>query len=880
MGGLSDEKVQDFQTTIDPGVQSVGKVVGGSRYVHVLALESISSRWQVLLSEARRHLDAPTERFNVVRLDERTGTVAFLSYPEFWDSATPALSESVLVDPESGVRSRRFYSDSINPPVLHRKELLLPTDHPKRASFEALTSALENLGLFQNPHLIGFARSWETMVQRSGYVLEGNELLPIGNAAPTDDPLRDTAVATAPGSVLRHRTALVRTNFSAPVQLLHRFGFFDRGWSFFDYGCGRGGDLRGLQELGIQAAGWDPFFRPEAPREPSEIVNLGFVLNVIEDSIERLDTLKQAFELAGKLLSVAVMPASNQSSMHAAYSDGVLTSRQTFQRYFTQTELSEMVEHTLERRPTLVAPGICLVFRSDDDQEEFERARIRGRLRLLGPAPRLSRRPATAEIERQPPRLRSARSTSESLTEEQLAMISGYWELTLEKGRWPLPTEVPATISLEIVGSVRRVQQLCLARFGDAPKAQAAAQRREDVLVYLAMEASQGRTLRRGHPESFRADLAAHFQGTSEALSQASDLLGRLRETEALQSAARDASERGLGYLDSEYALHVCSAFVPRLAAVLRLYVALGARLYGDVANADLVKIHTRSGKLSFMRFNDFEGKPLPRLLERTKVNLRRQVVEVFEYEPPFEPPYLYMKSRFLNEESPNYSEQLAFDEALQTLPFLDLSGHGPSATALDATLEAHHYKVDGFELKRVGRPPTSLDAFCGRHFSYRQLVECGETQRATGLSNMPKSSESFVALFDLATQILDPVIEYFGSIELTYGFCSAELARKVPGRNAPSLDQHSAHECNRTGKLICERRGAAVDFLVRDENMREVADWIIDNLPFDRLYFYGDDRPLHVSFGPEQSRQAIVMKAGKSGRLVPAPYVRVSDRA
>jgi hypothetical protein len=55
---------------------------------------------------------------------------------------------------------------------------------------------------------------------------------------------------------------------------------------------------------------------------------------------------------------------------------------------------------------------------------------------------------------------------------------------------------------------------------------------------------------------------------------------------------------------------------------------------------------------------------------------------------------------------------------------------------------------------------------------------------------------------------------------------------------------------------------------------MREVADWIIAKLPFDRLYFYGSDRPIHVSYAPSELREATEMKAGPSGRLVPRKYV------
>lgn len=95
-------------------------------------------------------------------------------------------------------------------------------------------------------------------------------------------------------------------------------------------------------------------------------------------------------------------------------------------------------------------------------------------------------------------------------------------------------------------------------------------------------------------------------------------------------------------------------------------------------------------------------------------------------------------------------------------------------------------------------------------------------------------------------------------------------LARQIPGHIDPKRDQHAVHEVNRQGRLVCERLGAAVDFLIENENMREVAQWIVVNTPFDRLYFYGEDLPIHVSFGPNHDRQIVSMVATKSGRLVP----------
>ena len=56
--------------------------------------------------------------------------------------------------------------------------------------------------------------------------------------------------------------------------------------------------------------------------------------------------------------------------------------------------------------------------------------------------------------------------------------------------------------------------------------------------------------------------------------------------------------------------------------------------LYGDVDQADLIKAHFHSGKVSFMIYDDF-SKAEPMLIERVKINLRTQRVEYFDYVPP-----------------------------------------------------------------------------------------------------------------------------------------------------------------------------------------------------------------------------------------------------
>jgi hypothetical protein len=95
-------------------------------------------------------------------------------------------------------------------------------------------------------------------------------------------------------------------------------------------------------------------------------------------------------------------------------------------------------------------------------------------------------------------------------------------------------------------------------------------------------------------------------------------------------------------------------------------------------------------------------------------------------------------------------------------------------------------------------------------------------------------------------------------------------LTKLIPARIAPRLDQHAACEVNNRGQTICRRLGAAVDLSVPGITALEIGRWIASNTSFDRIYLYGDDRPLHVSHGPENSRVVVAMLARASGRRTP----------
>lgn len=855
-------------------LQNTGKVVATRHYFHVSALDAINAEIRDTVLRANQLASlSPGDDFNVYRADLQASTVALLHYPDFFDVACPLLERSWKVDLAKGQVTYRTYEASLNPPVLHRKELLLRQDDAHYDCYAALTKQLEELGLFDDPIRIGFKLQWDALLTERGFKLQGHNLVPIGNdEGDSGAPLPSTASS----GIARHLTALTRYSFSAPIQLFSRHGYLDGKLSVFDYGCGKGDDVRGLTQNGVTVSGWDPYYAPDQPILEADLVNLGFVINVIEDPVERREALSRAYGLAKCVLAVSTMVATDHAQTGRSFADGVLTGRGTFQKYYTQTELKVYLQQVLSEEPISVAPGIFFVFKDKDFEQRFENARYRRKVRLSLFAPPRERKPRELVVpalrERKPKEPRPPRIAvpTPSKYERHKPLFDALWERCLELGREPDEAELGEEAALlENFGSFRKALNLVRAHFDPEALARAREQRAEDLLVMFALQMFQKRSPYRRLEARLQHDIKAFFGDYRSALGQAAHLLQQIALPEVLDAACRTASESGLGALEEGHSLQLHASLVPRLPAVLRVYVGCGSVLYGDLTSVDLVKIHIRSGKVTFMRFDDFLGLPLPRMIERTKMNLRTQDMQLFAYGTTYEAPYLYLKSRFVNEECLHHAEQTAFDESLQALNLVDLSGHGPTPNDFLTKLTMAHWKVEGFQLTRHHFAP-DLDASCGRYLKYRQLVECGETQKRLGIANLPSSLETYTALYDLATRILDPVIEYFGGIELTYGFCSPELARQISGRIAPELDQHAGCEVKRSGKLVCERLGAAVDFLVRDESMRDVADWIASNLPYDRLYYYGPDRPIHVSYGPEHKREFVELSTSASGRLIP----------
>ena len=75
----------------------------------------------------------------------------------------------------------RDFTESADPPILHRKEEFVPEDYARRSVFAAVTMAEEAAGLYANPESIGSRDRWQATLRSRGVIVRGHEIVPDGS---------------------------------------------------------------------------------------------------------------------------------------------------------------------------------------------------------------------------------------------------------------------------------------------------------------------------------------------------------------------------------------------------------------------------------------------------------------------------------------------------------------------------------------------------------------------------------------------------------------------------------------------------------------------------------------------------------------------------
>jgi DNA phosphorothioation-associated putative methyltransferase len=479
-----------------------------------------------------------------------------------------------------------------------------------------------------------------------------------------------------PIAIPRHKTAIRRGDFSRPIKCALRDGLIDPSVSVFDYGCGRGEDLQLLNREGISCDGWDPVYRPTVPKEVADVVNLGYVINVVEDPEERAQTLSSAWSLCRHVLVVAAQVlVSGRGHDPVEFGDGVLTRRGTFQKFYDQGGLKSYLEEQLQAEAIPAAIGVFYVFRDESRLQQYLAGRFRRRAVL--------------------PRPRQAKKDFE----QYRPLLEPFMDAVVGLGRLPEAEEYAGAAELIArFGSLKRAFNLVQRETGTQTWETSAQRRREDLLVYLALARFRRRPPLSLLPATLQRDMRVFFGGYAKACAEADALLFQAGDAEAVDAACWNSA---VGKLLPD-SLYVHRSALDDLGPLLRVYEGCARAYIGEIEGANLVKLHRHSGKVSYLVYPGFEIDPHPPWVRSVKLSLRTRELDSYDYTGSKNPPVLHRKETFLRPDHPLYEKFARLSRQEEKHGLLDDSARIGTREGWNQRLQEKGVTVKGHRLVRI----------------------------------------------------------------------------------------------------------------------------------------------------------------------------------
>ncbi len=639
---------------------SLGKKLPNALYVHHSALPELNIVLRLYEQLSRFYLPQ-LKPFTLIKFHTNQPVISYLFYPDFDLNPHPALTASFQVNVKTGNVNIMDYSNSNNPPILHRKETFVTPNYPHYQKFTQLTQTEESLGLLEPRktssysefinsetrlyRTIGTRKGWQQHLDKHGVEIQDHRVIKFSEITENLTALNSEDSLQFLPKIERHRAALPRKSLSRPVRLALEAELFQEHTTFFDYGCGYGGDIQRLAEQGYTSTGWDPYYSPHTPRVESDIVNLGYVINVIECQIERREALIQAWNLAQSVLIVAAQVlVDTQEKGIMVYGDGVITSRNTFQKYYQQEELKVYIDQVLNVDAIPLDLGVYIVFRDEMEAEKFRASRFRSR--LTSPQVRL-------KVKR---------------FEDYQELLQPLIEFVSDRGRLPVDYELPEADQIkQEFGSLKRAFKVILQVTNPDEWDVIAHKRRQDLLVYIALSRFGRRPKLFQLSEQMKNDIKGLFGSYIKSCNLADLMLYTLGDPKIIANHCQNSAV-GQKRANSLW-IHISA--LEKLSPLLRLYEGCASQTLGRPEGANLIKFHIKTPKISYLFSPDFDIETHPILNTCMQIDLRDLHVSYQTYDGP-NPPILHRKHTFVTPEYPHYQQLVKLSEQEEKWGLLD----------------------------------------------------------------------------------------------------------------------------------------------------------------------------------------------------------------
>jgi len=640
----------------------VGKHLPNAFYVHRSALSALPPQLQAYEQQARTPVTHDIAEATLIKFNISYPKVSYLFYPTFDQEAHPPLQASLQVDLLTFEVSYRSYHQASNPPILHRKEAFVTPDYPRYQDFVQLTQQEVQLGLLSQARYIGTKREWEKRLRDRAVEIKDHELICHQTPPPLQKP-----------QIERHKAAIIRHQLSRPVRVALEAELFTPETTFFDYGCGHGGDIQRLREQGYESQGWDPYYHPDTPLVKADIVNLGYVINVIEDTQERREALVKAWQLTRQVLIVSAQVLINDSVKgQVAYGDGVITRRNTFQKYYEQEELKAYIDQVLGVDAVPIGLGIYLVFRDPTQAETFRASQFRSQ----AATPRLQQRVRRFE--------------------DYQVLLTPLMDFMTERGRLPAKGELAEEPQIKAeLGGLRRAFRLILQATNQEDWNAIAQQRTEELKLYLATALLTHRPKLKDFSPTIQQDIKGLFGTFKHACAEAEAMLFSLGDPAVIEKKINQSAV-GLK-LGKSLLVHLSS--LDELDPLLRLYEACASRTIGRLEAVTVIQFYIGKPKIAYLSYPEFDSDPHPALQAKMEINLGDLKVYYTEYDQR-NPLILHEKEKLVSREYPLYEKFARLTKKERDWGLLDDFKAIRDRRGWLKCLEAHGAELKGYQLR------------------------------------------------------------------------------------------------------------------------------------------------------------------------------------
>jgi len=199
-------------------------------------------------------------------------------------------------------------------------------------------------------------------------------------------------------------------------------------------------------------------------------------------------------------------------------------------------------------------------------------------------------------------------------------------------------------------------------------------------------------------PIGLQHDIKAFFGNYKTACARADTLLFRAGDSSAINQACLRA---GVGQL-VENALVFHRSLLDQLEPLLRIYEGCARTLVGEIDEANVIKLHRFSGKVSYISYPDFETLAHPPLRQRVKVTMPTLNIDMFDYSDWQDPPLLFRKDELLHPNHPQFKLFSALTKQEQKAGLLPEPDASQQQSTWEMQLIKSGYRLQGHRLTRI----------------------------------------------------------------------------------------------------------------------------------------------------------------------------------